>query len=37
MRPVDARVGDVRVRSMTFEIGGDLDKAGREFLMELEC
>jgi len=34
-RPVDARVGDVRVRSVVFGIGGDLDQAGRTFLEEL--
>lgn len=31
-RPLDVRVGDVRVRSVTFGLEGDLEAAGRHFL-----
>ncbi len=30
-RPLDARVGGIRVRSLSFSIGGDLEAAGRQF------
>jgi 5-methylcytosine-specific restriction enzyme subunit McrC len=34
-RPVVAQVGNVRVRSLTFSLAGDLEQAGRTFLGEL--
>ena len=30
-RPLDVRVGGIRVRSLAFSIGGDLEAAGRKF------
>ena len=35
-RPLDARVGDVRVRSMVFELDGQLDQRGTVFLNSLD-
>lgn len=35
-RPLDATIGDVRVRTVTFALGGDLDHAGAEFLAQIE-
>jgi 5-methylcytosine-specific restriction enzyme subunit McrC len=34
-KPLDAKVGDIRVRSMTFSIAGDLERAGKSFLAQL--
>jgi 5-methylcytosine-specific restriction enzyme subunit McrC len=31
-RPFDARVGDMRVRSLSFSVGGDVDEAGHRFM-----
>jgi 5-methylcytosine-specific restriction enzyme subunit McrC len=33
--PLNGRVGDIKVRSMTFDVGGDLESAGRRLLHEL--
>ncbi len=33
--PVDVPIGQIRVRSMTFSLDGDLDNEGRRFLIEL--
>ena len=30
--PIDENIGDVRVRSLTYDLSGDLEKAGKEFL-----
>lgn len=30
--PIDEEIGDVRVRSLTFDLSGDLEKAGERFL-----
>jgi 5-methylcytosine-specific restriction enzyme subunit McrC len=30
--PFNERVGDIRVRSLAFALGGDLEESGREFL-----
>ena len=35
-RPIDVKIGQIRVRSMTFAIHDDLDFEGRKFLTELE-
>ncbi len=35
MRPLDARSHGIRVRSIYFNLGKDLEKAGRQFLAEL--
>ena len=34
-RPLDATVGRIRVRSITFSLEGDLEDAGKQFLAEL--
>lgn len=34
-RPLDQRVGKIRVRSLTFALAGDLAEAGEEFLAKL--
>ncbi len=31
-RPFEARVGDIRVRSLSFSLDGDLDEAGHRFM-----
>jgi 5-methylcytosine-specific restriction enzyme subunit McrC len=33
--PLDTRIGDIRVRSLTFATAGDLDAAGQAFLQNL--
>jgi 5-methylcytosine-specific restriction enzyme subunit McrC len=33
--PLDAKIGDIHVRSATFALEGDLDKAGWEFVHEI--
>jgi 5-methylcytosine-specific restriction enzyme subunit McrC len=33
--PLDARVGDIRVRSLTFALAGDLRAAGADFAQAL--
>ena len=33
--PLDVRIGTVRVRSVTFDLGADLDRAGEKFLAQL--
>jgi 5-methylcytosine-specific restriction enzyme subunit McrC len=35
-RPLDQRVGNIRVRSLTFALDGELDQAGQEFLNHLQ-
>lgn len=35
VRPLDSWVGDIRVRSLTFSLNGDLEQAGQRFLQEL--
>ena len=34
--PLDTRIGDIRVRSLTFATAGNLDAAGAAFLQELQ-
>ena len=34
-QPLDVLIGQIRVRSMTFSLDGDLDQEGRRFLIEL--
>ena len=34
--PLDEQIGDVRVRSLTFSVAGDLDRAGVAFLNDLQ-
>lgn len=34
-RPLDQKIGAIRVRSMTFSLDGDLDDEGKRFLIEL--
>ena len=34
LTPFDEMVGDIRVRSLTFSLAGDLEAAGEQFLME---
>ncbi len=34
-RPLDSQVGDIRVRSLTFALDGDLEAGGRSFLQAL--
>ena len=31
-RPFEARVGDIRVRSLSFSLEGDVDEAGNRFM-----
>ena len=31
-RPFEARVGDIRVRSLPFPLDGDVDEAGHRFM-----
>ncbi len=33
--PFDERLGDIRVRSLTFATAGDLEQAGQAFLAQL--
>lgn len=33
--PVDEQIGNIRIRSLTFSLNGDLDRAGQEFLKQL--
>ena len=33
--PIDEQIGNIRVRSLAFSLGQDLDQAGREFLKHL--
>jgi 5-methylcytosine-specific restriction enzyme subunit McrC len=33
--PLDIRIGAVRVRSLTFDLGDELERAGQKFLVEL--
>jgi 5-methylcytosine-specific restriction enzyme subunit McrC len=35
IHPLDEWVGDIRVRSLTFSLDGDLDRAGQAFLQDL--
>jgi 5-methylcytosine-specific restriction enzyme subunit McrC len=34
-RTFDEKIGDIRVRSMTFSLSGDLDRSGESFINEL--
>ena len=34
-QPIDVQVGDIRVRSLSFALDGDLEQAGRELLAQL--
>lgn len=34
-RPLDTKINDIRVRSLTFSLDGNLDKAGNKFLLDL--
>lgn len=34
-RPLDSQIGDIRVRSLTFSLEGELEEAGRRFLAGL--
>lgn len=34
-QPLDVKIHDIRVRSLTFSLDGDLDQAGKEFLESL--
>jgi 5-methylcytosine-specific restriction enzyme subunit McrC len=34
-RPIDTRIGDIRLRSLTFALDGNLAEAGRRFLQDL--
>ena len=31
-QPFEARVGDIRVRSLSFSLDGDVDEAGHHFM-----
>jgi 5-methylcytosine-specific restriction enzyme subunit McrC len=35
LRPLDTEIRDIRVRSLTFDLAGDLEQAGRAFLSNL--
>lgn len=34
-RPIDEAIGNIRIRSLTFSLNGDLDRGGQEFLDRL--
>ena len=34
-KPFDEKIGDIRVRSMTFSLSGDLNRSGESFVDEL--
>ena len=34
-KPLDAAVGDIRVRSLVFSLDGDIDQAGRAFVQDV--
>ena len=34
-RPLDERIGNIRVRTLTFALDGDLEQAGQDFIQKL--